>query len=108
MSIYECTMVDSEREPTPYVRYPNVEMVDTKREPTPYVRCTYVSQHTMDANFSTLDIHPSYDQREALAEPMDGPRDVETMTFFLQPILVHCRPCGSKKNTAKLYIKMTN
>ena len=39
MSIYECTMVDSEREPTPDVRYPNVEMVDTEREPTPDVRC---------------------------------------------------------------------
>ena len=49
MSIYECTMVDSEREPTPDVRYPNVEMVDTKREPTPDVRCTNVEQHTMDA-----------------------------------------------------------
>ena len=43
MSIYECTMVDNEREPTPDVRYPNVEMVDTKREPTPEVRCTNVS-----------------------------------------------------------------
>ena len=76
MSIYECTMVDSEREPTPDVRYPNVEMVDTEREPTPYVRCTNVEQHTMDADFSTLYIHPSYDQREEPVEPMDGPRDV--------------------------------
>ena len=42
MSIYECTMVDSQREPTPYVRCTNVEMVDTEREPTPYVRCTNV------------------------------------------------------------------
>ena len=31
MSIYECTMVD------------------TEREPTPYVRCENVEQHTMDA-----------------------------------------------------------
>ena len=31
MSIYECTMVD------------------TEREPTPDVRCTNVEQHTMDA-----------------------------------------------------------
>ena len=38
MSIYECTMVDSER-----------EMVDIEREPTPDVRCTNVKQHTMDA-----------------------------------------------------------
>ena len=29
-----------------------------------------------DANFSTLDIHPSDDQREEQADPMDGPRDV--------------------------------
>ena len=43
MSIYECTMVDSER------------------EPTPNVRCINVEQHTMDVDFSTLDIHPSYD-----------------------------------------------
>ena len=42
-------MVDSEREPTPYVRCTNVEMVDTEREPTPDVRCTNVEQHTMDA-----------------------------------------------------------
>ena len=58
-------MVDSEREPIPDVRYPNVEMVDTEREPTPDVRCTNVEQHTMD--LSTLDIHPSYDQREESA-----------------------------------------
>ena len=51
MSIYECTMVDNEREPTPYVRYPNVDMVDTEREPTLDVRCTNVDQHTMDAKF---------------------------------------------------------
>ena len=76
MSIYECTIVGSGREPIPNVRYPNIEMVDTKREPTPDVRCTNVEQHTMDADFSTLDIHPSYDQREESAEPMDGPRDV--------------------------------
>jgi hypothetical protein len=49
MSIYECTMVDSEREPTPDVRCTNVEMADTGREPTPYVRCTNVEQHSMDA-----------------------------------------------------------
>jgi hypothetical protein len=49
MSIYECTMVDSKREPTPDVRCTNVEMVDTKREPTPDVRCTNVEQHTMAA-----------------------------------------------------------
>ena len=49
MSIYECTMVDSEREPTPNLRCTNVEMVDTEREPTPYVRCTNLEQHTMDA-----------------------------------------------------------
>ena len=42
MSIYECTMVDIERETTPDVRDTNVEMVDTKREPTPDVRCTNV------------------------------------------------------------------
>ena len=76
MSIYERTMVDNVREPIPDVRYPNVEMVDTKREPTPDVRCTNVEQHTMDEDFSTLDIHPSYDQREEFAEPVDGPRDV--------------------------------
>ena len=28
MSIYECKMVYSEREPSPDVRYPNVEMVN--------------------------------------------------------------------------------
>ena len=67
-------MVDSEREPIPDVRYPNIEMVDIEREPTPDVRCTNVEQHTMDADFSTLDIHPSYDQREELSEPVDGPR----------------------------------
>ena len=61
MSIYECIMVDSGREPTLDVRYPNVEMVDIERESTPDVRCTNVEQHTMDADFSTLDIHPSYD-----------------------------------------------
>ena len=58
MSIYECTMVDSER------------------EPTPDVRCTNVEEHIMDADFSTLYIHLSYDQRLELAEPMDGPRDI--------------------------------
>ena len=61
MSIYECIMVISERDPTPDVRYPNVEIVDTKREPTPDVRCTHVEKHTMDVDFSTLYIHPSYD-----------------------------------------------
>jgi hypothetical protein len=49
MSIYECTMVDTEREPTPDIRCTNVEMVDTEREPTPDVRCTNVEKHTMDA-----------------------------------------------------------
>ena len=49
MSIYECTMVDNEREPTPYVRCTNVEMVDTERDPTPDARCTNVEKHTMDA-----------------------------------------------------------
>ena len=58
MSIYECTMVNSER------------------EPTPDVRCTNVEKHTMDADFSTLYIHPSYDQREDPTDPVDGPRDV--------------------------------
>ena len=29
-----------------------------------------------DADNSTLDIHPSDDQREEPTEPMDGPRDV--------------------------------
>ena len=58
MSIYECTMVESER------------------DPTPDVRCTNVEQHTMDANFSNLYIHPSYDQREETVETVDGPRDV--------------------------------
>ena len=29
-----------------------------------------------DVDCSTLDIHPSDDQREELAEPVDGPRDV--------------------------------
>ena len=29
-----------------------------------------------DADCSTLDIHPSYDQREEPTEPIDGPRDV--------------------------------
>ena len=76
MSIYECTMVDSEREPTPDVRYPNVEMVDTEREPTPDVRCTNVEKHTMHAYFSTLYIHPSYDQREEPTKLVDGPKDV--------------------------------
>ena len=51
-------------------------MVDTAREPTPDVRCTNVEQHSMDADCSTLNIHPSYDQREKPAEPVDGPRDV--------------------------------
>ena len=58
MSIYECTMVDSER------------------EPTPDVRCTNVEQHTMDVDFSTLYIHPSYDQREDPTEPVDGSREL--------------------------------
>ena len=49
MAIYECTMVDTEREPTPNVRCANVEMVDTKREPSLDVRCTNVEQHIMDA-----------------------------------------------------------
>jgi hypothetical protein len=49
MSIYECIMVHSEREPILDVRCTNVEMVDTEREPTPDVRCTNVEQHTMDA-----------------------------------------------------------
>ena len=48
----------------------------TLREPTPDARCTNVEKHTMDAYFSTLYIHPSYDQREELAKPVDGPRDV--------------------------------
>ena len=76
MSIYECPMVDSEREPTPDVRYPNVEMVDIERETTPDVRCTNVEQHTMYEDCSTLDIHHSYDRREDPGDPMDGPRDV--------------------------------
>ena len=42
-------MVEIEREPTPDVRYTNVEMVDNERESTPDVRCTNVEQHTMDA-----------------------------------------------------------
>ena len=29
-----------------------------------------------DTYFSTLDIHPSDDQREELTKPMNGPRDV--------------------------------
>ena len=49
MSIYECTMVDTERESTPNVRCTNVEMVDIEREPTSDVRCTKVEKHTMDA-----------------------------------------------------------
>ena len=76
MSIYEFTMVDSERAPTPDVRYPNVEMVDIEREPTPEVRCTNVGKHTMDADFSTLDIHHLDDQREESTKLVDGPRDV--------------------------------
>ena len=76
MTRYGCTMADSEREPTLDVRYPNVEMVDTERKPTLDVRCTNVEKHTMDADFSTLDIHPSYDQREESTEPVDGPRDI--------------------------------
>ena len=48
MSIYECTMVDTKREPTPDVRCTNVEMVDTQREPTLDVRRTNVEKHTMD------------------------------------------------------------
>ena len=51
-------------------------MVDTKREPTPDVRCTNVEQHTMDAEFSTLDIHPSNDKMEEPSEPVDGPKDI--------------------------------
>ena len=94
MSIYECTMVDSEREPAPDVRYPNVEMVDNEREASPDVRCTNVEmvdnereaspdvrctnveKHTMGADFSTLYIHPLYDKREEPIEHVDGPRDV--------------------------------
>ena len=49
MSIYECTMVDTERESTLDVRCTNVDMVDTEREPTLDVRCTNVEQRTMDA-----------------------------------------------------------
>ena len=48
MSIYECTLVDTEREPTPSLRCTNVEMVDTQREPTLDVRCKNVEQHTVD------------------------------------------------------------
>ena len=51
-------------------------MVDTEREPTPDVRCTNVEKHTMDANFFTLDIHSSYDQRKESTKPVDGPRDI--------------------------------
>ena len=69
-------MVYTKREPTPDVRCTNVEMVDTEREPTLDVRCTNVEQHTMDAYFSTLDIHPSDDQREKSTNLVDGPRDV--------------------------------
>ena len=58
MLIYECTMVDSERDPT----------LD--------VRCKNVEKHTINEDCSTLDIHPSDDQREEPTEPMDGPRDV--------------------------------
>ena len=29
-----------------------------------------------DAYWSTLDINPSYDQREEPADPVDGPRDI--------------------------------
>ena len=51
-------------------------MVDTKRETTPDVTCTNVEKQTMDADFSTLDIHPSDDQREEPSKLMDGPRDI--------------------------------
>ena len=51
-------------------------MVDSERAHTLNVRCTNVDKHTMDVDFSTLDIHPSYDQREESAKPVDGPRDV--------------------------------
>ena len=54
MSIYECTMVDTERETTLHVRCTNVEMVDTEREPTPDVRCTNVEQHTMANQFKII------------------------------------------------------
>ena len=30
----------------------------------------------IDVDCSTLDIHPSDDQREEPTEPMDGPRDI--------------------------------
>ena len=33
-------------------------------------------QAPKDAYCFTLDIHPSYDQREEPTEPVDGPRDV--------------------------------
>ena len=69
-------MVDNEREPTPDVRYPNVEMVDTEGEPTPDVRCKNVEKHTMDVDFSTLYIHPSYDKKEEPSKTVDGPRDI--------------------------------
>ena len=87
MSIYECTMVDSER------------------EPTSNVRCTNVEQHNMDADFSTLDIHPSYDQREELAKPMDGPKDIVVvkrrptqLRDTLQEVEKHATPSGSFKD----------
>ena len=111
MSIYECTMVDSEREPTPYVRYPNIEMVDTKRKPNPDVRCTNVEQHTMDADFSPLDIHPSYDQREESADLVDGPRDVVVvkrrptqLRDTLQEVEKHATPSGSFKERRRPHI----
>ena len=86
MSIYECTMVDSER------------------EPTPDVRCTNVEQHTMDSDCSTLDIHPSDNQIEVRAVPVDGPRDVVVVKRrptqirdTLQEAKKHATPIGSSK-----------
>ena len=73
MSIYECTMVDSER------------------DPTPDVRCTNVEQHTMDENFSTICIHPSYDQREEPTEHVDGKRDVAVVKRRPTSFVILCR-----------------
>ena len=79
-------------------------MVDTEREPTRDVRCTTVKQHTMDADFSTLDIHPLDDQREESTMVVDGPRDVALVkrrqTYLrdtLQKIEKHATPSGSFK-----------
>ena len=64
-----------------------------------------------DADCYTLDIHPSYDQREESAEPMDGPRDIAVVKRrptqlhdTLQEVEKHATPSGSFKEIRRPHI----